>query len=228
MTAISSPTRERVTAPASRADAFTAARRHSARVRALRLLVPAAGVVSVVVVLAGWWYSTATIPELAITDVTVTDEGIAMDAPVLRGEDDDGRPYELRAAEAFQSLSVNPVITMRQLEGEMTIDDGEQAIIVAPQARFDSETQLMVFEEGGVELRLSSGGQAFLGVSEVDLENGTLRSQEPVRIASDEVTLDAGGVQGFDGGERLLFTDGVRMVFTPAQDDASVEAQDGT
>ncbi len=196
--------------------------------RALRLLVPAAGVVSVVVVLAGWWYSTATIPELAIRDVTVTDEGIAMEAPVLRGEDDDGRPYELRAAEAFQSLSVDPVITMRQLEGEMTVDDDEQAFIIAPQARFDSATQLMVFEEGGVELRLSSGGQAFLGVSEVDLENGTLRSQEPVRIANDEVTLDAGGVQGFDGGERLLFTGGVRMVFTPAQDGAPDGAQDGT
>jgi hypothetical protein len=39
-----------------------------------------------------------------------------------------------------------------------------------------------------------------------------------VRIANDEVTLVAGGMQGFDGGERLLFTDGVRMVFTPARD----------
>lgn len=186
--------------------------------RALRFLVPAAAVVSVVVVLLGWWYSTATVPELNIADVTVTDEGIAMDAPVLRGEDEDGHPYELRAAEAFQSLSVDPVIVMRQLEGEIVIDDDEQAFITAPQARFDSGTRLIVFEEGGVELRLSSGGQAYLGVSEVDLENGTLRSQEPVRIANDEVTLDAGGVQGFDGGERLLFTDGVRMVLTPAQD----------
>lgn len=218
MTAISSPTRDPVTAPASRADAFTAARRHSGRVRALRFIVPAAGVVSVAVVLLGWWYSTATVPDLDIADVTVTDEGIAMDAPVLRGEDEEGRPYELRAAEAFQSLSVDPVIIMRQLEGEITIDDDEQAFIVAPQARFDSGSQKLVFEEGGVELRLSSGGQAYLGVSEVDLENGTLRSQEPVRIANDEVILDAGGVQGFDGGERLLFTDGVRMVFTPARD----------
>lgn len=186
--------------------------------RALRFLVPAAGALSVVIVLAGWWYSTATIPDLAITDVTLTEEGIAMDAPVLRGEDEEGRPYELRAQEAFQSLSMNPVITMRMLEGELTIDDDERAMIRAPQARFDSETQIMAFEEGGVELRLSSGGEAFLGVSEVDLENGTLSSQEPVRIANDEVTLDAGGMQGFDGGERLLFTDGVRMVFTPARD----------
>ena len=123
-----------------------------------------------------------------------------------------------QALEAFQSLSMNPVITMRMLEGELTIDDDERAMIRAPQARFDSETQIMAFEEGGVELRLSSGGEAFLGVSEVDLENGTLSSQEPVRIANDEVTLDAGGMQGFDGGERLLFTDGVRMVFTPARD----------
>jgi len=218
VTAISSPTRDRITAPASRADAFTAARRHSRQVRALRIFVPAAAVVSVVVVLLGWWYSTATVPELDIADVTVTDEGIAMDAPVLRGEDENGRPYELLAAEAFQSLSVDPVIIMRQLEGEIVVDDDEQAFLLAPQARFDSGTQLIVFEEGGVELRLASGGEAYLGVSEVDLENGTLRSQEPVRIANDEVTLDAGGIQGFDGGERLLFTGGVRMVFTPAQD----------
>jgi hypothetical protein len=163
VTAISSPTRERVQRPPAgpmRSPLRGATRRECAR---LRFLVPAAGALSVVIVLAGWWYSTATIPDLAITDVTLTEEGIAMDAPVLRGEDDEGRPYELRAQEAFQSLSVNPVITMRMLEGELTIDDDEQAFIRAPQARFDSETQIMAFEEGGVELRLSSGGEAFLG-----------------------------------------------------------------
>ncbi len=186
----------------------------------MRLLVPAVGVVSVVVVLAGWWFSTARVPNLAVTDVTVTDEGIAMDAPVLRGEDNEGRPYELRAAEAFQSLSVDPVVLMRSLEGVLTLDDNEQAFLRAPQARFDSETNVIRFEEGDVIIRLSSGGQAFLGVSTVNLENGTLQSDEPVRIANDDVTLNAGGVQGFDGGERLLFTKGVRMVFTPTQDGA--------
>ena len=143
-----------------------------------------------------------------------------MDAPILRGEDNEGRPYELRAAEAFQSLSVDPVVLMRSLEGELTLDDNEQAFLQAPQARFDSETNIIRFEEGDVVIRLSSGGQAFLGVSTVNLENGTLQSDEPVRIANDDVTLNAGGVQGFDGGERLLFIKGVRMVFTPTQDGA--------
>lgn len=184
------------------------------------MLVPVAAIVCVVVVLAGWWFSTARVPSLAVTDVTVTDEGIAMDAPILRGEDNDGRPYELRAAEAFQSLSVDPVVVMRSLEGEIMLDDGEQAFLQAPQARLDSETNIIQFEEGGVVVRLGSGGQAFLGVSTVNLENGTLQSEEPVRITNDEVTLDAGSIQGFDGGERLLFTKGVRMVFTPTQDGA--------
>lgn len=184
----------------------------------LRILLPATGVLSVLVVLGGWWFSTARIPSLQVSDVSVTDEGIAMDAPVLRGEDDEGRPYELRAQEAFQSLSANPTILMRMLEGELALDEEDSVTIRAPQARLDSETNILQFEEGGVDLRLLSGGQALLGVSLVDLENGTLRSDEPVQIINDEVTLNAGGIEGFDGGKRLLFTNGVRMVVTPTQD----------
>lgn len=220
MTAISSPilehaSSEQIPHSAGRLDAYKAAQRHSAHVRVLRWLFPALGLAAVLVVLVGWALSSLSLPDIAVTDVTITDEGIAMDAPILRGQDQDGRPYELRAREAFQTVSANPIITMRMLEGEMAVDDGERVFITAPQARFDSESDSMVFEEGGVIITLSSGGQAQLGVSSVDLENGTLHSDEPAAIANDEVTLNSGGVQGFDGGRRLLFTGGVRMVFTP-------------
>lgn len=196
-------------------DAYRAAQRHSRRVRLLRWLLPSVAVAAVLVVIIGWGLSSLSLPDITVTDVSITEEGIAMDAPELRGQDQDGRPYELRAREAFQTVSANPVITMRMLEGEMAVDDNERVFITAPQARFDSETGIMVFEEGGVVVTLSSGGQAQLGVSAVDLENGALRSDEPAAIANDEVTLNSGGVQGFDGGRRLLFTGGVRMVFTP-------------
>lgn len=221
MTAISSPIPEPTSAEPShyavgRPDAYQAAQRHSRRVRVLRWLLPALGVGAVLVVLIGWSLSSLSLPDIAVTDVSITDEGIAMDAPVLRGQDQDGRPYELRAQEAYQTVSTNPVITMRMLEGEMAVDDNERVFITAPQARFVSESGIMTFEEGGVIVTLSSGGQAQLGVSRVDLENGTLHSDDPAAIANDEVTLRSGGVQGFDGGRRLLFTGGVRMVFTPS------------
>jgi lipopolysaccharide export system protein LptC len=193
-------------------------------VRLLRWLLPSLAVAAVLVVIVGWMVSSISLPDVTVTDVSITEDGIAMDAPVLRGQDQDGRPYELRAQEAFQTVSANPVITMHGLEGEMAIDDSERVFITAPQARFDSETGIMVFEEGGVVVTLSSGGQAQLGVSAVDLENGALRSDEPAAIANDEVRLNSGGVQGFDGGRRLLFTGGVRMVFTPA----AREPQEGT
>lgn len=200
---------------AGRLDAYKAAQRHSRRVRVLRWVFPALGLGAVLVVLVGWALSSLSLPDITVTDVSITEEGIAMDAPTLRGQDQDGRPYVLRAQEAFQSVSANPVITMHMLEGEMMVDDEERVFITAPQARFDSESGIMVFEEGGVIVTLSSGGQAQLGVSSVDLENGALHSDEPAAIANDEVTLNSGGVQGFDGGQRLLFTGGVRMVFTP-------------
>lgn len=217
MTAISSPIRE-AHAP-GRAGAFAAAQRHSRVVRALRMLVPATGVVAVLAVMGGWFLSSFNVPDLEIGDVTITDEGIAMDAPVLRGEDREGRPYELRAREAFQTVSSQPVVIMRNLEGELALDDEDQVSIVAPQARFDSKTSLINFEEGGVVLTLASGGSAQLGVAQVDLQNGTMISNEAVAIANAEVTLNAGAMQGFEGGQRLLFTGGVTMVFTPQNDD---------
>ena len=185
----------------------------------MRRLVPAAGVLAVFAVVATWWYSTALAPELQITDVTVTADGIAMDAPVLRGEDDAGRPYVLQAVEAYQTLSTNPVFTLLDLTGEMMLDAGEQLVLRAPPARFDSATGMARFEEGQVEITLSSGGQAFLGVTEVDLDAGTISSDERVAVASGEVTLEAGGIQAFDAGERLLFTGGVRMVVRPTRQD---------
>lgn len=215
MTAISSPILDTVRRERGRRAAFRAAQRHSRRVRLLRLLVPAAGVLAVLLVIGTWWHSIARAPDLAVTDVTMTTDGIAMDAPVLRGEDDAGRPYTLRAREAYQTLSTNPVFTLLDLQGDMMLDDGEAVFLRAPQARFDSATGLARFEEGAVELTLSSGGQAFLGVTQVDLDAGTIASDERVAVATGEVTLEAGGMQAFDAGERLLFTGGVYMVVRP-------------
>lgn len=227
MTAISSPILDGARRSANRQAAFQAAQRHSRRVRRLRLLVPAAGVLAVILVIGTWWYSTARAPDLAITDVTVTADGIAMDAPVLRGEDDEGRPYTLRAREAYQTLSTNPVFTLRDLDGEMMLDDGEQVLLRAPQARFDSATGQAVFEEGQVELALSSGGQAFLGVTTVNLDEGTIASDNRVAVATGEVTLEAGGMQVFDAGGRLLFTGGVHMIVRPNQGAGSAQQEAG-
>ncbi len=217
VTAISLPTLDNVAGNVRQTDSFLTAQRHSRLVRLLRIAVPASAAASVAIVLIGWWLSTARAPDLAITDVSITAEGIAMDAPVLRGEDNDGRPYELRAAQAVQSLSANPVISLQMLEGEIALDNDELARLTAPQARYDRETQTVAFEQGDLTIRITSGAEIRLGVTVVDLEKGTLSSEEAVRIFNNEVQLDAGALYGFDGGERLLFTDGVQMVFTPAQ-----------
>lgn len=222
MTATSLPTLEAglPRRDGGRAQAFAAARRHSALVRLLRWLLPGGAVLALLVSFAGWGLSLFALPDLQISDITLTEDGIAMDSPLLRGQDQDGRPYELRAQRAFQTVSANPVITMHELSGQIVLDDeGQSASITAPRARFDSETAIMTFPDGQVRLSLSSGGEALLGVASVDLEAGTLNSNQPVSILNDGVRLDAGGVEGFDGGARLLFTGGVRMVITPARNE---------
>ncbi len=189
----------------------------------MRLLVPAIAALSVVVVLGGWWFSTISVPDIRVAGISMSGDGIAMNAPVLRGEDKDGRPYVLRAQEALQSLGENPSVLMQSLEGELALNADDTASIRSPQAHFDGDSNLLFFEQGSVDVRLSSGGQALLGVTQVDLENGTMHTDEPVAITNDEVALTAGGLQGFDGGERLLFTGGVRMVITPT----TANPQDG-
>ncbi|MEM6712401.1 MAG: hypothetical protein AAF590_08975 [Pseudomonadota bacterium] len=225
MTAISSPILDERPGPDTapldhRKDAFLRARKHSARVRRLRIAVPALGVLAIALVVVGWGISTLNIPSIGLFDIAITDDGIAMDAPVLRGEDDDGRPYEVRAERAFQTLGDEPVVTMHALEGRLQLDETDWATLRAPFARLDSQTNQLAFEEGDVEITLSSGEEAFLGVATIDLENGTLLSDQPVRVLGRDMSLDAQGVEASEGGARFLFKGDVRMVVTPQQNEA--------
>ena len=222
MTATSSPTPEAARGiqgqpPGDRSRAFAAARRHSSRVKLLRWLVPLGAVGAVIVALAGWVGSLFQLPDIDVGDVALSDGQIAMSAPVLRGEDQDGRPYELTAREAFQTVSADPVIVLRDLTGTMAISDDDEAVLTAPQARFDSAANRIFFDEGGVAVQLASGARVTLGYAEIDLDAGTLTSDEPVDVVNDEVRLQAQAVRGLDGGKRLLFTGQVRMVITPAE-----------
>lgn len=223
MTAISSPTPDFALGKPSlapsiegdRATAFAAAQRHSKRVRLLRWLVPAIAVFAVVAASAGWLASVMFGSNVDLGEISLNDGRITMAAPVLRGEDEEGRAYELRARQASQNVSATPVVVLRDLEGQIALDAEETATLVAPQARFDSRASTLVFEEGGVAIDLTSGSSAQLGVTQLDLELGTMQTDQAVTIISESVTLRADAMEGFDRGQRLLFTGNVRLVFTP-------------
>lgn len=177
--------------------------------------MPLSAAAAVVIAITGWIASLFTNVDLNIASVDVSGSRITMAQPILRGEDQDGRPYVLEAREAFQTVSANPIVDLRDLTGTIAISDDDAATVTAPQATFDSETNQIVFENGGVEVTLASGGTALLGVTQIDLEEGTLVTDEPVRVVQEQLELDAAGLDGFDGGTRLVFRGGVRMVLQP-------------
>lgn len=219
MTATSLPIAEassRAGAGANRAHAFEAAKRHSNLVQRLRWAVPASAAFIILLAIASWGISRVNIGGFSIDGVTLSGGRIAMTTPVLRGLDQDGRPYEITAQRALQSVSANPEVTLRDVEALFGMDEDESATIQAPQARYDTDAATIDFDEGGVEVELSSGVSVWLGVAHLNVDDGTLKSDEPVRVESGELSLRATGLEAFDGGERIVFTGPVQVTLTPA------------
>ncbi len=67
-------------------------------------------------------------------------ERLRMEAPMYRGEDSRGRPFSILADEAVQRTSNTPVVELKRIEAQLTMEEGV-ATVTAPSGRYDLEAE---------------------------------------------------------------------------------------
>jgi len=203
---------------------FAAAARHSRMVRVLRVAVPAAVLLALAGIVAVSVFNPFRITGLAklpvdISNLVVSGTKITMETPHLAGFSTDQRPYELWAKSAIQDLTDPDHVELRTLRAKVMMEDKSTVTMDARTGFFDSKQQMLDLRKD-IFLQSSTGYEATLSQAYVDINKGTVTSDEHVDVKLLNGTLTADRLRIINSGEIVRFEGNVVMNLTLDQPDA--------
>ena len=194
---------------------FAAAARHSRMVRVLRVAVPGAvllalaSIVLIQVFLNPFQTALAKLP-VDMSNLVVSGTKITMETPHLAGFSTDQRPYELWAKAAVQDLTDPDHVELKTLRAKVMMEDKSTVTMDARTGFFDSKQQLLDLRKD-IFLQSSTGYQATLSQAYVDINKGTVTSDEHVDVKLLNGTLTADRLRIINSGEIVRFEGNVVM-----------------
>jgi lipopolysaccharide export system protein LptC len=189
---------------------FALAARHSRMVRALRVAVPAAVLLSVAAIVFVSVYNPyrMLLPKMPAVDtgnMVVSGTKITMETPHMAGYTPDQRPYEVQAVTATQDITDPDHVDLRTLRAKVLMEDRTTTITLdARNGLFDSKTQLLDLRKD-IFLQSSTGYEARMSQALVDIGKSTVTSEEPVDVKLLNGTLTADKLRILGGGEVVRF-----------------------
>jgi len=216
MTARTDPETARSYWTMSRGDsdrAFQAARRHSRLVRVLRIAIPAAVAVGLVLITLVTYFNPlrmlARLP-ININDLVVSGTKITMEQPRLSGFTHDARAYELSADAAKQDLTKPDIVELHNIHAKVEMQDKSTMQMSAATGIYDTKGEMLKLERN-ILLSSSSGYEGRLSEASVDIRKGNVVSNQPVELKMLQGTLNANRLEIVDSGDLVRFFDGVSM-----------------
>ncbi len=206
-------------------DAFDRARRHSRRVRLLKIGLPAVATVMVVIGIGAAYVARSLPGELSFASSTLEDGRLVMQDPRLSGSDSRDRPYSMTARRAIQSVAGSTSgVDLEGVRADIAVDDSTNATVQAGNGFYDvASERLRLFDD--IEVDTTSGIAIRLSQAEIDLGQRSMQGQGPVVITTPNQRLESGSVVIEEGGERLSFGGRVKLTLLPsASDDANAGA----
>jgi lipopolysaccharide export system protein LptC len=194
---------------------FAAAARHSRMVRLLRVAVPAAvllalaSIVLIQVFLNPFQAGLVKLP-VDMSNLVVSGTKITMETPHLAGFSTDQRPYELWAKAAIQDLTDPDHVELRTLRAKGMMEDKSTVTMDARTGFFDSKQQMLDLRKD-IFLQSSTGYEATLSQAYVDINKGTVTSDEHVDVKLLNGTLTADRLRIINSGEIVRFEGNVVM-----------------
>ena len=188
-------------------------------VRLMKVVLPAAAL-GLVVTLVMWpdEDSSGALP-LAFSRIEADGDGLRMVSPHYIGNDEEGRPFSIRAAWAIQDSFDPTRVDMNAPDFEMTNKDGTWFNLTAAQGVYLPKADTMHLS-GGVHLFTDRGYEAQTDEIAIDLEAGTAVGPTPVQAQGPAGEIAAKRFEVLDQGNRLRFEGGVTLVLRPAAQDA--------
>ena len=194
---------------------FAAAARHSRMVRVLRVAVPAAVLLAMAGVVAISLFNPFRItglPKLPVdmSNLVVSGTKITMETPHLAGFSTDERPYEVWAKAAIQDLTDPDHVELKTLRAKVMMEDKSTVTMDARTGYFDSKQQMLDLRKD-IFLQSSTGYEAKLSQAYVDINKGTVTSDEHVDVKLLNGTLTADRLRIINSGEIVRFEGNVVM-----------------
>jgi lipopolysaccharide export system protein LptC len=193
---------------------FAAAERHSRMVRILRIAVPAAVVLSLLAIVGVSVFNPfrMLLPKLPVDigNLVVSGTKITMESPHLAGFSTDQRPYELWAKAAVQDLTDPDHVELQTLRAKMLMEDRTTMTMDARTGLYDSKEQQLDLRKD-IFLQSSTGYEAKLSQAFIDINKGTVTSEEHVDVKLLNGTLTADKLRIYNSGEVVRFEGNVVM-----------------
>lgn len=197
-----------------RLAAFDAARRHSSLVRRLRLLLPLAGVTTLVAFVGAARIAVPEGLDLSVARTTVTRNAIIMEQPKLSGFDKASREYTVTAERATQLLSTPDEVRLEAIRAEIRLAGQGSATVTAAAGDYDNGKATLKLH-GGIGLVSSDGYSLAMTDADIDLKGGTLVSANPVRVVYQDSETRGDRLSVREGGGIIVLESGVRTMLMP-------------
>src|ERR1700709_2576861 len=189
---------------------FAIAARHSRMVRALRVAVPAAVVLSMAAIVFVSVYNPfrMLLPKLPAVDMgnlVVSGTKITMETPHMSGYTPDQRPYEVWAKTATQDLTDPDHVDLKTLRAKVLMEDRTTPVTLdALNGLMNTKDQLLDLHKD-IFLQTSTGYEARLSQAFVDMAKGIVTSEEHVDVKLLNGTLTSDKLRITGGGEVVRF-----------------------
>jgi lipopolysaccharide export system protein LptC len=193
---------------------FAIAARHSRIVRALRVAVPAAVILSMAAIVLVSIFNPfrMLLPKLPIDmeNLVVSGTKITMESPHMSGYTPDRRPYEVWAKTATQDVTDPDHVELKTLRAKVLMEDQSTVTLDALTGVMDTKQQLLDLHKD-IYLQTSTGYEAWLSQAFVDMAKNTVTSEEHVDVKWADGTISSDKLRIFNGGETVRFEGHVVM-----------------
>jgi lipopolysaccharide export system protein LptC len=205
---------------------ISGARRHSARVRALRIAVPTVLVMTLTgLVLANYlnparWLRVPT----EFGTLVISGSKITMEAPRLAGFTKDQREYSVTATSASQDTKNPTIVEMKEISGRIDMEDKSKVTLTAVEGVYDTKADLLRLNQE-ILIMSTAGYQGRLTEAQIEVKKGRIVSEKPVQMKMPQGTLDANRMEVTETGGLIRFDGGVVLVLTPEAVNRGAQSQ---
>ena len=158
-----------------------------------------------------------------MSNLVVSGTKITMESPHLAGFSTDQRPYEVWAKAAIQDLTDPDHMELKALRAKVMMEDKSTVTMDARTGYYDSKQQLLDLRKD-IFLQSSTGYEARMSQAYVDINKGTVTSDEHVDVKLLNGTLTADRLRILNSGEVVRFEGNVVMNLDRLGDDAAPAA----
>lgn len=209
-----------------RANAFAAAKRHSAHVRFLRvaLLGGAVGAVAMLTGIGLFDPFGRLAGGVSIDSIGVDGTKVTMAHPKLAGFRKDGRPYLVTAQKAVQDVLHPTLVELHEIDADITMAENGLAHMTAKSGVYDSAREHMDVSDD-VQVK-SPQYNAWLKSASIDFKSGLYVSEEPVTVVtSTGTTLSGDAMSAIDNGKELVVEGHVKTMIPSVSPADEAKAQ---